>query len=56
LNKLLKGYEGNVGKRILKVASTGEGGTALAGGLAGFNLNPEAPIFSTNAPLSSRFW
>jgi hypothetical protein len=55
LNKLLKGYEGNVGKRILKVASTGEGGTALAGGLAGFNLNPELPIFSTNAPLSSRF-
>ena len=55
LNKMLKGYEENLGKRILKVASTGEGGTAFAGGLIGFNADPESPIFSINAPLSSRF-
>ena len=55
LNKLLKGYEENYGKRFLKVATTGEGGTSLVGGLVGFNADPEAPLFDANAPLSSRF-
>ena len=55
INKILKGYEENYGKRFLKVATTGEGGTAIAGGLVGFNVDAEAPIFDINAPLSSRF-
>ena len=55
INKILKGYEENYGKRFLKVATTGEGGTSLVGGLVGFNSDPEAPIFDINAPLSSRF-
>ena len=36
------------------MATTGEGGTAIAGGLIGFNIDPEAPVFDVNAPLSSR--
>ena len=55
LNKVLKGYEENYGKRFLKVATTGEGGTSLVGGLVGFNADPEASLFDANAPLSSRF-
>jgi len=54
INKILKGYEENYGKRFLKVATTGEGGTSIAGGLIGFNIDPEAPVFDVNAPLSSR--
>ena len=55
INKILKGYEENYGKRFLKVATTGEGGTSIAGGLIGFNVDPELPVFDVNAPLSSRF-
>ena len=55
LERLMKGYEENVGKRILKVATTGEGGTAIAGGIAGFNVDPQAPVFDLQRPLSSRF-
>jgi len=55
LKKVLKGYEDNVGKRILKVAATGEGGTALAGGALGFTSDPTAPLISVEEPLSSKF-
>lgn len=55
VRKLLKGYEENVGKRILKVAATGEGGTALAGGALGFTSDPTAPLISAEEPLSSKF-
>ena len=54
LKRLTDGYEKNIGRRALKVISTGEGGTAFAGGLIGFNADPESPVFDIDSPLSSR--
>ena len=54
INRTLKGYENTVGQRALKAIKTGEGGTALAGTVLGFNTDPTAPIFDFQDPLSSR--
>tara|TARA_S200002703_G_scaffold5367_1_gene6266 strand:+ start:1055 stop:4678 length:3624 start_codon:yes stop_codon:yes gene_type:complete len=55
LSRLLQGYQKNyekhIGKRLLKAAKTGEGGTAFAGGVMGFmgdyTDNDEKPALST---------
>ena len=55
INKMLKGYEEGIGRKALQAAKTGEGGSAIAGTLLGFNTDPTAPIFDFQDPLSSRF-
>ena len=57
LSRMLRGFQNNyekrIGKKLLSKVSTGEGGTAFAGGVTGFIIDPtddgEAPA------LSSRF-
>ena len=55
LSRMLRGFQNNyekrIGKKGLAIIKTGEGGTAFAGGLTGFTIDPtddgEAPALST---------
>ena len=55
LSRMLRGFQNNyekkLGKKGLAIIKTGEGGTAFAGGLTGFTIDPtddgEAPALST---------
>ena len=55
LSRMLRGFQNNyekrIGKKLLSKVSTGEGGTAFAGGVTGFIIDPtddgEAPALST---------
>ena len=52
---VFKPYEEKIGRPLYnKITTSGEAGSALAGGVLGFNVDQEAPILDFNRPFTSR--